>query len=303
MFSKRRKIIRAVQEVNRLSPKLPEDSKNIDIYTVLLAVLIGSFIIVISISQFIFLRQNLKRRLLSQKMFGYDLPRIVSILIVYAHGICFVLTYINGLLTMLFVTLLSFQTFLNLRDRIREYRKTILKFIACGSLDEFRIQEHLGNFRQIVDCSNCVEDGLSVCSLLLIGSNVSCFFLIFSGIAFGDQAYHHKMVLLFTICGFAMSVLEFLSVVCSANKVREEDEILKKLVVRLSERGICHFSHQENRISLSKLHCLALLADTIRGTELELTGWNLFALKNNLILSVVGLMITYGVLIFQFGHQ
>ncbi|GBN43240.1 hypothetical protein AVEN_31147-1 [Araneus ventricosus] len=302
MISRHKKIVKAIREINRLSPKLEQNCRKTDICTVFLAVCIGSFIIIISISQFLFLRQNLRKKLLSKKMFGYELPNIVWLFYAYTHGIFFVLTYTNGLLTMLFVTLLSFKTFSDLSETVRRYRRTLLKFITLGSLDEFCVQERLANFSQLVDCTNYVEEGFSGCALFLIGSNVSCFFLLFSGIASGDQAYQHRMVLLFTTSGFAMSAFEFLCVVRSANKVCDEDEILKKSVVRLSEKGIWGFSQQENRICLSKFHCLALLADTIRGTVLELTGGNLFVLKNNLILSIVGLMLTYGVLIFQFGH-
>ncbi|GIY75486.1 uncharacterized protein CDAR_21481 [Caerostris darwini] len=109
----------------------------------------------------------------------------------------------------------------------------------------------------------------------------------------------HNMVLFFTLACFGKSVFEFLSVVCSAGKIGQEDDALKKLVVRFSEKAAYNF-YVDGKICLPKLHCFGLLAETIRGTTLELSGGNLFVLKYNLILSVIGLMVTYGVLIFQF---
>ncbi|GIX68566.1 uncharacterized protein CEXT_102741 [Caerostris extrusa] len=175
----------------------------------------------------------------------------------YAHATFFMLTFANGLITMMFVSLLSYKIYYDLSDIMNEYRRSLLKLIINNYIDELSIQKCLADYRLIVDCIDQVETG-------------------FSGLT-----------------------LFWLDLIAGKNLSRRR--CLEKLVVRFSEKAAYNF-YVDGKICLPKLHCFGLLAETIRGTTLELSGGNLFVLKYNLILSVIGLMVTYGVLIFNLNN-
>lgn len=178
----------------------------------------------------------------------------------------------------------------------------MLKLIANSSRDEVHIHGYLTGFRRIVECIGSVEAGFSYTNLFLIAANVSSFFIFFSVAVSEENSYHQTMVSVLIVSVLSLSLLQFMSVVGTAARVCREDEALKKLAIRCSEKAFSTSDFQ-GKVSMPKLHCFALLADTIRGTSLELTGGDMFVIKNNFILSVGGVMLTYGVLIFQFGNN
>ncbi|GBN43238.1 hypothetical protein AVEN_31146-1 [Araneus ventricosus] len=205
---------------------------------------------------------------------------------------------------MMFFSLLSYDIFTKLSDGVEEYRKSLKALIHNGCADVRCVQGYLTNFRRILDCIQVVEEGFSWIMLFLLISNISTFFLMLSAIADGWANYLQAMVLMNIIGSFAASAFEFLAVMSSAIKLSKEDEALKRLAICFSEKSfLTSSSVREDKVSMLKLHCFSVLAGTIRRYNLELTGGKMFILKESLITSVIGCMLTYGVLIFQFGRN
>ncbi|KAG8189197.1 hypothetical protein JTE90_013731 [Oedothorax gibbosus] len=271
-----------------------------DVYIFILALLNGFLVSTIMVINILFLKQTHKARMDSQKFFGMVLSTDMRKYYMYTHYFLFVFTSTFSLVTQMFVSLLSFNTFLGLSKDIKKYRESLAKLVANNYKDEVCIHDYLVGFRRIVDCISGVEAGFSYTNLFLIGANVSSFFIFFSIAVSAENGYHQTAVAALITSVLLLSLIQFLSMVGTAARVCKEDDALKKLVIRCSEKA---FSDFQGKVSLSKLHCFALLADTIRGTPLELTGGDMFVIKDNFILSVAGVMLTYGVLIFQFGNN
>ncbi|GFV34067.1 uncharacterized protein TNCV_3979151 [Trichonephila clavipes] len=169
--------------------------------------------------------------------------------------------------------------------------------------DQISVQEYILGFRQIVDCVDNVEAGFSWSILFLIISNVISFFLILSVLATGVN-YFQRQLLASIVVSSIVSLVEFIAIAKSGIQLSKEEDALKKLVAYFSERSfLTNEGLTKEKVSLPRLHSFSLLANTIRGTTIELTGGGMFALNNAFLLSVVGIMFTYGVLIFQFGRR
>ncbi|KAG8189196.1 hypothetical protein JTE90_013730 [Oedothorax gibbosus] len=301
LTQKRRKIDKAIQNIFRLSAKSHQGIvQKEDVHTFILALLSGVLIFTIMAINILFLKQTHKARVDSQKFFGMVLSTDMRKYYMYTHYFLFVFTSIFSLVTQMFVSLLSFHTFLGLSKDIKKYRESLAKLLVSNFKDEVYIHGYLVGFRRIVDCISRVEAGFSYTNLFLIAANVSSFFVFFSIAASAENGYHQTAVAVLITSVLLLSLIQFLSMVGTAARVCKEDDALKKLVIRCSEKA---FSDFQGKVSMPKLHCFALLANTIRGTTLELTGGDMFVIKDNFIMSVVGVMLTYGVLIFQFGNH
>ncbi|GFT45007.1 uncharacterized protein NPIL_650191 [Nephila pilipes] len=237
----------------------------------------------------------------SQKFFDQILVFQQQKVHVYLHSCLIIISYPIDLLTIMFISLLSFETFSSLSEGVKTYRKSLIREIVSRP-DQISVQEYLIAFRRIVDCIDSVEAGFSWNILFLIVSNISSFFLVLSIIAVGID--HFQIMLLASIIGSCIvSLVEFTAVTRSVILLNGEEDSLKKAVIRFSERPIlCDEYLTKEKMSWTRLHSFSLLANTIRGTTIELTGGGMFVLNNSFILSVVGVMFTYGVLIFQFGR-
>ncbi|GIY75485.1 uncharacterized protein CDAR_21471 [Caerostris darwini] len=204
----------------------------------------------------------------------------------------------------MFVSLLSYEIYTTLSEGVRRYRKSLEKLIGNSNVSSISIQKYLENFRRVVDCVEIVEAAFSRNTLSLVVSNIGAFFLMLSAIADGQTLNQPTMVLIFIIGSFCASVFEFIAVTSGAISLSREDDALKRLVIRFSEKPfLVEDSSTNNNISFPRLHCFSFLTDTIRGKSLQLTGGKMFVIKSNFILSVVGFMLTYGVLIYQFGSS
>ncbi|KAF8794968.1 hypothetical protein HNY73_002875 [Argiope bruennichi] len=249
------------------------------------------------------LKTDHETRMVFQDFFGkihyHDLQR----LLVYTNSISYVFTHTYSLLTMMFFSLLSYHTFIILSDSVEEYRKSLKDLIYSGCDDLKSVQKHLTYFRRIIECIQVVEAGFSWITLLLLISNISTFFLMLSAIADGWANYLQVMVLMNIIGSFTASAFEFLAVATTGIKLSKADDALKRLAICFAEKSFqTRRSGTEEKISLLKLHYFSVLASTLRRNALELTGGKMFILKESLITSVIGCMLTYGVLIFQFRN-
>ncbi|GBO41595.1 hypothetical protein AVEN_176080-1 [Araneus ventricosus] len=304
MISRRKKIYKAVQSSCHLSTQQNTSSRKGSARILVLAICVSIPIATVVVSLILHFYYSHEIRMATQDFLGSTESYNLQSLHIYSYSICFVYIYSHNLLTMMFLLLLSYETFTNLGDGVQKYRKSLRKIISNGCVDVNCIQEYSTSFRRIVDCVNTVEVGFSWNTLFLVISNISTFFLMLSAIADG-RANYLKVLVLITIVGtFFASILEFIAIMNCAMKLCEENRALKRLALCLSEKTFStNNAAAEDEISFRKSYFFFSLADALRGATLELTGGQMFALRESFIMSVVGCMLTYGVLIFQFSHR
>ncbi|GBN30507.1 hypothetical protein AVEN_144950-1 [Araneus ventricosus] len=301
--SRRNEIFKAIQNVYHLSSLQNTPIRGIDACAIFFTICIIIPFIAVFSSTTLYMYYSHEFRMMTDDFFGSIRSYGLQTLHVYAHSIAFVFTYVSNALTMVFFSLLSHEIFTSLSDLVLSYRRSLQKILNCDSVSEIKVRDCLTDFRRIVDCTELVEAAFSWISLFLVLSNVSAFFLMLSALADGRTKYLQTLNLIFITGSFALSVTEFVALTSGAIKLYKEGGALKKLSVPFAERTFLTYNSRKDHMSLKRLQYFSMMAETLRGATLEMTGGKMFVIKNSLILSIVGSMVTYGVLVFQFGHE
>ncbi|GFR04499.1 uncharacterized protein TNCT_38861 [Trichonephila clavata] len=300
LIVKRKKIFKAVRNIYLLLWRRKAIFYHIDVY--IIAACVATLNVVVTSTLTLYVYESHDEKVDTQTIFGHVLVYHLQKIHVYIHSCLVLISYSIDSLTMMFISILLYETISSLSDGVRAYRKSLIRKMVNTS-DRICVQEYILEFRRIVDCVDRVEAGFSWSILFLIISNVSSFFLILSVLATGIN-YFQRMLLASIVVSSIISLVEFIAIAKSGIQLSKEEDTLKNLVTYFSERSfLSDECLTKEKISLPRLHGFSLLANTLRGTTIELTGGGMFALNNAFLLSVVGVMFTYGVLIFQFGRR
>ncbi|GIY55993.1 hypothetical protein CDAR_516871 [Caerostris darwini] len=152
--------------------------------------------------------------------------------------------------------------------------------------------------------TEAIEDAISMCSFFLYGAIITQMLNSFNMITVQETLYHNRLKYIFVVIVISMAFAVFVTLTVSASSVIVEDESLKHLVVHFTEKPflfnrafyplVCH---------VKMLHYFNLLSKVIRGYKLHLTGGRMFVIERSVLFTITGLVLSYGVLLFQFGNQ
>lgn len=169
----------------------------------------------------------------------------------------------------------------------------VLSIKEKGTKESFA--EDFSLFRKIIYGLNEADDAMSFIVFFTYVSCISCFLNTLS--AFFDvddisQQPLHSAGIFFT---FLYSVAIFLTITCSAAEVSTAGDRLKQRILCVSD----HVLHRNlpNDTMLSFM----LTIDNIKSSSMSMTGWGMFTITRGFVLTTVGVIITYGVLLFQFA--
>lgn len=314
IIAKKTSIRKTIKTLTQLSLELDANHYIGSRHSIVLAFVLTTFVSIIFVAQIVFyFDKSHDARWTSIKIFGLVLSNSSRRIYLDVYHCCVVFTYTNSTVTVCLMSLVSYNVSIALRDIIKSYRKRLKIFLMHPNPTVGEIFASVTLFRRIVCCTRDVEHSLSLCSLFLYGASVTWLFNSFNVVIVRDSVYHTKLAYAFVGITTGMALIVFLTMTQGASRVISEDEKLKRLTVRFAEKPFQTIGSSNFQIGdaslfqvchLSMMHHLKLLTRVIRGNRIYLTAGDMFVMRKSLILTVLGVISSYGVLLHQFGdHQ
>lgn len=146
-----------------------------------------------------------------------------------------------------------------------------------------------------------IDEVLSPCVLLLYGLMVSGQFYTLTVLISKDTETTGLTTAMQNVIVFLLTTVAFLVVTLTASKVNEVSEDVKRSLHKLAnnvteiERSVINDSGVANSY--------LILVSILNGSQLSFTGWRMFNINRSFILTTMGVMISYGVIIVQIGRK
>ncbi|GFY77321.1 uncharacterized protein TNIN_342971 [Trichonephila inaurata madagascariensis] len=284
-----RKIYLAIKSVTDLSksinPRTFVGSKSI-LYEVLL--LIGSSLFSFCLLVIFFFYQEWNRYLkIINAPFAIDqltYAWIVVFAIVFVHTWSYATNFAS--------VLLCYNSFLAAGNLLKTYSKTIL---VLQSNDPHPIISSLRLFQEISLSVRNIDRAFSSNTFFLFGTLVGNFFASMS-VMYSEYSSFHTLVTrfygIFTLIG---GITALLVLTISGNAVPAGLQQLREALLQCSGRMASGSPHV--------IRSFTLLSDSIRDSNLAITGCGMFTINKALMLTVGGMVITYSFLLFELSGQ
>lgn len=158
------------------------------------------------------------------------------------------------------------------------------------------VMEKIDQFNNLKHLASKTDDMLSPFAISLLSLAVSSLFETQSFTILAKGSFtNQKLNFLFEVLMTLLSFFVVTSLAFCGSKVSKSAENISQNVREFASK-ICPNTHSLN----SELLILALIfVNNCNKTEIHMTGWKMFNINKSLILSVVGGLITYGVIINQ----
>ena len=154
------------------------------------------------------------------------------------------------------------------------------------------IISYMSTYRNLFTLFKDIDNALSCSCLLLYAAAIICFFNTVS-MVFSETIQIDFTMFIQMLTALMMAIILFFSLTFSAVKVIYEYENLQFLLMDASEK-LLTLTDNPRVLSTYKM-----FVDNVMGLRIYFTGANMFEIDNTLILTTVGGLITYGVIIFQ----
>lgn len=163
------------------------------------------------------------------------------------------------------------------------------------------ISSYLNYYNRISQSVAEIDNVLSPCVLLLYGLMVSGQFYTLTVLISKDTEPTSLTTVLQNITVFLLTSAAFLVVTLCASKVTEVFEDAKRSLQKLSEK----ISSSDEKVfggsNISNTYLI--LISILSGSHLSFTGWKMFNINRSFILTTMGVMISYGVIVVQIGRK
>lgn len=189
--------------------------------------------------------------------------------------------------------LLCDSTFIALSDIIKDFVTNLKQKFRRRMFSQSSISAEIGNLNTITDQVKSADKALNDCTLLLYGM-FACLFYITVSIAISNEAiFKTKMVTVYIAWNFILVVLIFRRLTLSGSRVAVECQRLRNVTAECSRRIVSHCEDEKTLLTYN------ILLGNIKDAKLVVTAGGMFVIEKGLFLTVVGTMVTYGVILFQ----
>ncbi|XP_071039319.1 uncharacterized protein [Parasteatoda tepidariorum] len=228
-------------------------------------------------------------------IFGYPLQDTCNTSSMHILVLAHALTYFISIFTMTACILACCNVHIILHRLVRTYSKTLVESIKVKSTKE-GFAEDFVTFRRIMYGIDAADNALSFVTFFAYVACISCFFYTLSSFLAAENFLGRPFFLAENAFVFLFSVIIFTSLTCSGILVSSAGEKLKHRVVCISEIIL------KKNLPSETLLSFMILFDNIKCSNTNMSGWGMFVITRGFVLSLGGVLITYGVLLFQFGQ-
>lgn len=292
----RRKIVTAIQSISCLTAELNQRTR-IRKSAITLHLLIAFFAASVLgglLSQFFFFvewdnqMERLKKYLtfIKNDLYYYYFVWMIAFSTVWGYTLSAITSYV--------ILLLCTNAYHDTSQLFVLY-ETRLKTSLGNFSTSMPIAENAALFRSITVCVKEVDQSLNACTFLIYTTMITSFFNTISVVLSETMAYRNALVDAYVACTFLFSLIVFFIITFSGANVSEKSNTLKAELTELSDMVIRQSPDTRTILTIN------LLFETIKSSKCYVTGLGLFYVTKEFILSVAGMLITYGVLIYQIG--
>ncbi|KAF8782582.1 hypothetical protein HNY73_012848 [Argiope bruennichi] len=189
------------------------------------------------------------------------------------------------------VLLLSSTVYFYLSETVCGFGWKLKKRFESKAVSQISVAENLCMFQKLLGMVGEVDRAFSTAVLFLYGSSVSCFFNALS-VTFAAKKVFVPLCI-FAAALFATSLGTFFLLTHAGNRVNCKFQELRHSLI------ICSIRALQSSMNLRELSSFNIMVQDIRNSDMHLTGGDMFIIRKDMILTVAGIMISYGVLIFQ----
>ncbi|KAG8178641.1 hypothetical protein JTE90_010552 [Oedothorax gibbosus] len=191
------------------------------------------------------------------------------------------------------VLLLCDSVYIALSDLIECYVDDLRRKFKSKVFSQLSMSEHIGMLKAITYQVKAADRSLSDCTLMLYGMFVCGLYVTVSIALSKDAIFRTKMVTLYIAWNFILVILIFRRLTLSGSRVGLESDKLRNVATECSRRIVSHCDDEKTLLAFN------VLLGNIRDAKLVVTGGGMFVIEKSLFLTVVGTMVTYGVILFQ----
>ncbi|GFS35252.1 uncharacterized protein NPIL_570381 [Nephila pilipes] len=220
----------------------------------------------------------------------YMLLVLVPIKMYYAYGVS-----VTIFIPCVVVYTVAKRVVLALDEQIRSHDDS--RFIVTNR----SINVYLSFYNRLSRTIAEIDDVISPCVLLLYGLMVSGQFYTLTVLISKDTEPTSLTTVLHNVIVFLLTSGAFLLITLTASQVTEIAENIKRSLYNLADNitNNGEIAISEKDVTNSYLILIAIL----NGSQLTFTGWKMFNINRSFILTTMGVMISYGVIIIQIGHK
>lgn len=207
-----------------------------------------------------------------------------------AYRISIAFTFLNGITTTGISIILCNNIFVTLRKVIHTFRTKLRMRHRVENYCRMNTIEDIIMFQKIAHCHRKLEESLSPVLLFI---SILCIVNFLNSFGILLTIDMPLLVTIATLIAMAQALLPFIGLTFSAAKVANEYKSLKECLVRCSEDVALA------KTSTSDIPLFTILSDNVRATDFHFSAGDMFLLDKGLVLTVGGLIVTYGVVLFQ----
>ncbi|GFS65015.1 uncharacterized protein NPIL_259931 [Nephila pilipes] len=305
IVSKRHKIRKVVATLIQLSLELNHDSFVGSRYSTPIGALLGVLVAIIAVSQIVFFtKRNLDSRWKVITIFGTPLSNHTRRIFFDIHHFAIIFTYTNSAAIVGISSLIIFNIYTAMDNITKRYHKRIQEMLNKIPIVSDDIFANISFFRRIFDCIREVEEAVALSTLFLYGASITWIFSSFNVVILQGSAYKNIVAYGFVGVTCLMALVVILMLTISASNIVLRDKALKRSLVHFAEKpfkfGVLPPHHV---FHFTLMHQINLLSQLIREYKFQLTGGHMFVIRRGLILTGIGIIFSYGVVIDQLKND
>lgn len=215
-------------------------------------------------------------------MMGFDLFQ--------AYRISVITVFLNAITTTGITIIICTNLFVTLRHIIRSFREKLGKRYRIRNYSKKNILEDITMFRKIASSYQKLEESLSP---MLFFVSVLCIVTFLNSLSILLTRQLSPLSAVSVFVNMSEALIPFVYLTNSASSVISEYNLLKECLIRCSGDIAMATS------SVSDISLFIVLSDNIRSTSFQFSAGRMFIIDKALILTVGGLIVTYGVIEYQ----
>ncbi|GIY75484.1 uncharacterized protein CDAR_21461 [Caerostris darwini] len=189
--------------------------------------------------------------------------------------------------------LLCYNSYCILYKIMESYGNKLKDELNQGKCSFKQISRYISLFATITRRVKEIDQALGTSAFILYTTTISSLFNSVSVVLADSQSYRTSVANVYVVWTTFTAIVTFLVLTFSGALVYKGGENIKQAMIDCSDIVAKHSPNLKTTLTFS------LLVENIKGSNIVVTGWSMFTIQKGFILSVAGLVMTYGVLMYQ----
>ncbi|GFT45010.1 uncharacterized protein NPIL_650201 [Nephila pilipes] len=204
-----------------------------------------------------------------------------------------VMTYNIGAATCFLMLLLCYNSYFTLAKIMNSYGKVVKEELICGNCTYKQISRYISTFVDITQKVQDIDQALGAIAFFLYVTVICNFFNTISVALGNSKSYQTPVVHAYLLLQSVTAIVTFFVLTYSGALVQKGSENMKQNMTE------CSNLISKLAPSFKVMVNFTMLLENVNKSKLVVTGWNMFTIQKGFILSVAGLVMTYGILMYQ----